>query len=95
MDEIETEQWTRYTDSGTEPESGSLRQESNLRLVFIAFSDLSEIIHETIMLLYSKEQLLDGQRLVSTYLQYLQWYERLPERLRLGTNSTPVVLFAQ
>jgi hypothetical protein len=95
MDEIEKEQWTQYTDAGTGPEDRSLPQESNLRLVFAAFSDLSEIIHGTIMLLYSKEQSLNGATLVSIYLQYLQWYDGLPDCLRLGTNSTPVVLFAQ
>lgn len=96
MDEIEKEQWAQYTDAGTAgPENPSLRQESNLRRVFTAFSDLSEIIHETIMFLYSNERVLNGPTLVSIYLQYLQWYDGLPDCLRLGTNSTPVVLFAQ
>lgn len=95
MDEIEREQWKRYTDSKSEPETSGSSQESNLRQVFTAFSDLSALIHETILLLYSKEQLLNSQRLIAVYLQYLQWYSDLPDCLRLGANSTPVVLFAQ
>jgi hypothetical protein len=31
---------------------------------------------------------------MSTYTQYLDWYDKMPETLRLGRNSTPAVLFA-
>lgn len=95
VDEIEKEEWKKYTDSGPEAENSGYRQESNIRLIFAAFSDLSTIIHETILLLYSKDEPLDSHKLVATYLQYLQWYSKLPDKLRMGGNSTPVVLFAQ
>ncbi|KIL86066.1 hypothetical protein FAVG1_10460 [Fusarium avenaceum] len=36
----------------------------------------------------------DARELLSMYTQYLNWYDRIPEVLRLGHNFTPAVLFA-
>jgi hypothetical protein len=33
--------------------------------------------------------------LLSTYTQYLDWYDQIPEVLKLGINFTPAVLFVQ
>ena len=94
VNEIDQESWIGHTDEGT-PLNNSTPQDSNLRLVFAAFSDFSELVHQTIMLLYSDEQPLNGNDIVAIYLKYLQWYDTLPDQLRLGSNSTPVVLFTQ
>jgi hypothetical protein len=94
VDEIEHEKWIAYTDEGSQS-TESTRQEANLRLVFMAFSDLSELVHQTVMLLYSNELPLNGREILIIYTKYLQWYANLPDQLRLGKNSTPVVLFAQ
>ncbi|KAF4962006.1 hypothetical protein FSARC_9883 [Fusarium sarcochroum] len=37
---------------------------------------------------------LTARELLSMYTQYLNWYDRIPEVLRLGHNFTPAVLFA-
>ncbi|KEF53540.1 uncharacterized protein A1O9_10515 [Exophiala aquamarina CBS 119918] len=92
VDEIEHEKWTAYTDEGCQSTESSL-QEANLRLVFMAFSDLSELVHQSVMLLYSNELPLTSHEILVIYTKYLQWYANLPDQLRLGNNSTPVVLF--
>ncbi|KAM0211849.1 hypothetical protein ACHAPQ_006046 [Fusarium lateritium] len=37
---------------------------------------------------------LTAREILSMYTQYLNWYDRIPEVLRLGHNFTPAVLFA-
>ncbi|ESU10515.1 hypothetical protein FGSG_02799 [Fusarium graminearum PH-1] len=37
---------------------------------------------------------LTARELLNMYTQYLNWYDRIPEVLRLGHNFTPAVLFA-
>ncbi|TVY80846.1 Nitrogen assimilation transcription factor nirA, partial [Lachnellula suecica] len=37
---------------------------------------------------------VNSKALVSLYNQYIQWYDTIPESLRLGHNYTPAVLFA-
>lgn len=94
VDEIEDEEWIPYTDDGLAANSAS-RQKINMRLVFNSFSDLSELVHETTYALYSPKALLTGHMILAIYTRYLQWYQNLPDQLRLGSNSTPAVLSAQ
>jgi len=94
VDEIEWEEWVPYTDEGLALNSVT-RQESNVRLVFKCFSELGEIVHNATVLLYSDKPILNSHKLLEIYTQYLQWYDNLPDQLRLGGNSTPIVLFTQ
>jgi len=94
IDEIEAEVWTPYTDEGLAVNSVT-RQESNVRSVFKCFSDLGELVHDATIVLYSDTPTLNSQKVLSIYTQYLQWYDDLPDPLRLGSNSTPIVLFTQ
>jgi len=94
VDEIEREEWVPYTDDGLAQNSAS-RQEGNMRLVFKSFSDLSELVHKATYTLYSDQAPLSGHKILAIYTEYLQWYEKLPDQLRLGGNSTPTVLFTQ
>ena len=72
VEEIEHEEWVPYTDEGCGTMIVS-RQESNMRLVFTAFSSLSEIVHQTTVLLYSDKARLSGRDILAVYTKYLQW----------------------
>ncbi|KAJ0279367.1 hypothetical protein COL940_006777 [Colletotrichum noveboracense] len=43
---------------------------------------------------FALDQPLTSRDLLGIYTQYLNWYDRIPEVLRLGHNFTPAVLFA-
>ncbi|KAM0298048.1 hypothetical protein ACHAPM_008744 [Fusarium culmorum] len=43
---------------------------------------------------FALDQPLTARELLNMYTQYLNWYDRIPEVLRLGHNFTPAVLFA-
>ncbi|KAF4451946.1 hypothetical protein F53441_5141 [Fusarium austroafricanum] len=48
----------------------------------------------SLYILHSPGKPLTARELLSMYTQYLNWYDRIPEVLRLGHNFTPAVLFA-
>jgi hypothetical protein len=73
----------------------SCEQPSNVRSVSKCFCELSELVHQSLYILHSPGQPLASKDLLSIYTQYLNWYDRIPEVLRLGQNFTPAVLFAQ
>ncbi|QPC59847.1 hypothetical protein HYE67_002078 [Fusarium culmorum] len=68
-------------------------QRSNERSVYQCFCELSKLIHQSLYLLYSPGKPLTARGLLSIYTEYLDWYDRIPEVLRLGHNFTPAVLF--
>jgi len=45
--------------------------------------------------LYTPGANVTSKALLETYTEYLGWYAAIPTTLRLGSNSTPAVLFAQ
>ena len=77
------------------PLQGSYEQLSNVRSVYKCFCELSELVHQSLYVLYSPVRRLTSWNLLGIYSQYLDWYDRIPEVLRLGHNFTPAVLFAQ
>lgn len=52
-------------------------------------------MHQSLYILHSPGRPLTSRDLLGIYTQYLNWYDRIPEVLRLGHNFTPAVLFAQ
>jgi hypothetical protein len=70
-------------------------QPSNVRSVYKCFCELTELVHETMYVLYTPGRCLMGRDIVKLYTKYLGWYDNIPEVLRLGHNFTPSVLFAQ
>ncbi|KAK5245285.1 hypothetical protein LTS06_009291, partial [Exophiala xenobiotica] len=92
IDEIEHEPWQPYTDQGIHADR-SLHQPSNLRSVYKAFAELSEIVHKTNLCLQAEDTRDITARVRGLYTEYLQFYGSLPDSLRLGGNSTPPVLF--
>ncbi|KAG7426153.1 Nitrogen assimilation transcription factor nit-4 [Fusarium oxysporum f. sp. raphani] len=91
--DIEASLWVPYTDDGA-PLQRSYQQPSNVRSVYKCFCELSELVHQSLYILYSPGKPLTARELLNIYTQYLNWYERIPEVLRLGHNFTPAVLFA-
>jgi hypothetical protein len=65
-----------------------------VRSVYKCFCELSELVHNSLYVLHSPGKPVTSRDLLNTYTQYLNWYDRIPEVLRLGTNFTPAVLFA-
>ncbi|KAK3996365.1 fungal-specific transcription factor domain-containing protein [Cladorrhinum sp. PSN332] len=76
------------------PLQRSCEQPSNVRSVYKCFCELSELVHQSLYILHSPGRPLTSKDLLDIYTQYLNWYERIPEVLRLGHNFTPAVLFA-
>ena len=94
MEEVELSEWVPYTDDGV-PETKYASQPSNVRSVYKAFCEVSELVHQTLYTLYAAGQSLTSNEILAVYTRYLNWYSSLPEALRLGHNFTPAVLFAQ
>ncbi|KAI1160843.1 fungal-specific transcription factor domain-containing protein [Nemania serpens] len=93
VDGIEASLWIPYTDDGA-PLQRSCEQPSNVRSVYKCFCELSELVHQSLYVLHSPGRPLTSRDLLSLYTQYLNWYDSIPEVLRLGHNFTPAVLFA-
>jgi hypothetical protein len=93
IDDIEASLWVPYTDDGA-PLQRSCEQPSNVRSVYKCFCELSELVHQSLYILHSPRKPLTARDLLNIYTQYLNWYDRIPEVLRLGHNFTPAVLFA-
>ncbi|KAJ3496131.1 hypothetical protein NLG97_g2885 [Lecanicillium saksenae] len=91
--DIESSLWVPYTDDGA-PLQRSCEQPSNVRSVYKCFCELSELVHQSLYMLHSPGKPLTARELLNIYTQYLNWYDRIPEALRLGHNFTPAVLFA-
>jgi hypothetical protein len=94
IEEIESSEWLPYTDRGA-PEVRSANQPSNVRSVYRCFCELSELVHQSLYILYTPGRHLTSNELLTIYTRYLNWYSSLPEALRLGHNFTPAVLFGQ
>ena len=77
------------------PLQRSCEQPSNVRSVYKCFCELSELVHQSLYVLHSPGRPLTSRDLLNIYTQYLNWYDLIPEVLRLGHNFTPAVLFAQ
>ncbi|KAI0020035.1 nitrogen assimilation transcription factor nirA [Xylariomycetidae sp. FL0641] len=93
IDDIEASLWIPYTDDGA-PLQRSCEQPSNVRSVYKCFCELSELVHQSLYILHSPGKPVTSRDLLSIYTQYLNWYDGIPEVLRLGHNFTPAVLFA-
>ncbi|KAI2615335.1 fungal-specific transcription factor domain-containing protein [Hypoxylon sp. NC1633] len=93
IDDIEASLWIPYTDDGA-PLQRSCEQPSNVRSVYKCFCELSELVHQSLYVLHSPSKPVTSRELLGIYTQYLNWYDKIPEVLRLGHNFTPAVLFA-
>ncbi|KAL5610949.1 hypothetical protein FOBRF1_007066 [Fusarium oxysporum] len=82
------------TPAGGAPLQLQYEQPSNERSVYKCLCELSELVHKSLYLLHSPRKSLTAQGLLGIYTEYLDWYNGVPEVLRLGHNFTPGVLFA-
>jgi len=88
----EEDDWVPYSD-GEQPLPRDTQQPSNTRSVYRSFCELASIMHSSSYGLFQPGRGVTSQDLVNLYVEYLDWYNVLPEALRLGDNSTPMVLF--
>ncbi|KAF7862637.1 hypothetical protein EAF04_007510 [Stromatinia cepivora] len=95
VDTIEASAWIPYTDdeSGA-PLERNCTQPSNIRSVYATFCELSELVHQSLYLLYAPGSNFTSNSLLQVYTRYLRWYDSIPAALRLGHNFTPSVLFS-
>ncbi|PFH60922.1 hypothetical protein XA68_18542 [Ophiocordyceps unilateralis] len=92
ISDVEASLWVPYTDDGA-PLQRSCEQPSNVRSVYKCFCELSELVHQSLYLLHSPGHPLAAREILSMYTHFLNWYDQVPEVLRLGHNFTPAVLF--
>ncbi|SCO88889.1 related to nitrate assimilation regulatory protein nirA [Fusarium oxysporum] len=92
--DVEASVWIPYTGDGA-PLQLQYEQPSNERSVCKCLCELSERVHKSLYLLHSPRKSLTAHGLLGTYTEYLDWYNGVPEVLRLGHNFTPAVLFTQ
>ncbi|KAH8816772.1 fungal-specific transcription factor domain-containing protein [Xylogone sp. PMI_703] len=93
IDHIEAASWIPYTDDAP-IEQFPTQQPSNVRSVYKTFCELSEIVHHSLYAYYTPGKFVTSQTLLRIYRRYLDWYDQIPNALRLGQNFTPAVLFA-
>jgi hypothetical protein len=90
----EGEPWVEYTDhpKGRQSESSAaIGSES----VHEQICELSQIIHSGLYVLYTPGADLTGGRVITMYERYLDWFNALPELLRLEADATPSTFFMQ
>ncbi|WKT49450.1 hypothetical protein QSH57_014380 [Fusarium oxysporum f. sp. vasinfectum] len=91
--DVEASVWVPYTGDGA-PLQLQYEQPSNERSVYKCLCELSERVHKSLYLLHSPRKSLTAHGLLCIYTEYLEWYNGVPEVLRLGHDFTPAVLFA-
>ncbi|KGQ02687.1 Nitrogen assimilation transcription factor nit-4 [Beauveria bassiana D1-5] len=89
--DVETSPWVPYVDGDVHLQPPV--QLSNVRTVYQCFCELNEAAHQTLYVLYSPGKSPGAADVLHNYCRYLNWYDQLPEGMRLGHNSTPAVLF--
>ncbi|RQM07145.1 hypothetical protein DH86_00003497, partial [Scytalidium sp. 3C] len=94
IEHIEAASWIPYTDDEKPGEQYNTQQPSNVRSVYKTFCELSEIVHQSLYSYYTPGRYVTSQTLLRIYRRYLDWYDQIPNSLRLGQNFTPAVLFA-
>lgn len=94
IESIENSLWAPYRDDSMEHER-SFEEPSNVRTIHRYFCELSEIIHNSLYVLYSPGGTLSSTTLLEIYPHYLAWKESLPESCHLVTTPIPAVLHLQ
>ncbi|EXK25618.1 hypothetical protein FOMG_17719 [Fusarium oxysporum f. sp. melonis 26406] len=90
--EIDASHWVPYTDDGALLQL-PCEQPSHEQSVFKCFCELSELVHQSLYLVHSPRKPLIARVLLRIFTDYLNWYDGVPNLLRLGHNFTPTVLF--
>lgn len=94
IEKEEDEDWVPYTDAGIQA-GRTYKQRSNIVSVFRSLCEISEIINDTLYLLYAPGGHLTSRKILGVYELYLDWYNALLVELRLAQNFTPAVLYIQ
>ena len=92
VEKEEDEDWVPYTDAGLQA-GRTYTQRSNYVSVFRSLCEITEIISDTLYLLYAPGGHLTSRKILGVYEIYLDWYNALLVELRLAQNFTPAVLY--
>ncbi len=74
---------------------GLYEQRSNVRSVYSCSCELSELVHWSLGVLCAPGQLIKSRDILGVYAQHLNWYDGIPDVLKLGQNFTPAAFFVQ
>ncbi|KAI0996624.1 hypothetical protein K3495_g11559 [Podosphaera aphanis] len=85
--------WVPCTEENDLPCEIKPKQVSNIKSVFLTFCGLSELVHNSLYLLYSPATEVTKTKLLACYNSYLYWYDKIPVNLQHGQDFTPAVLF--
>lgn len=66
-------------------------QPTDVRSVLVCLYELSELVNESLYILYTPTKQSRYEKVLSIHNQYLMWYASLPSALRRGQDSTPAV----
>jgi hypothetical protein len=94
VESIESSPWAPYRDEGIEQDRG-LEERSNVRTIHRCLCELSEIIHDSLYVLYTPGENLSSTSLLEVYAHHLAWKGSLPEPCHLDANPIPAVLHLQ
>ncbi|KAK3376353.1 fungal-specific transcription factor domain-containing protein [Lasiosphaeria ovina] len=90
IDALESLLWIPITDDGLYTKYS---QPSNTRTVFRCLCEISDLVHQSVFMLRTPGRPLTRDALLEIYTNYLDWYDGIPNSMRLGLSSTPAVLF--
>lgn len=86
--------WAPYSEDNIR--FGSIYQQpTNITSIFFSYIGLSEIINESLYLLYSPGERITSEQVLAIHVRYLKWYTSLPLALRRGEDFAPAILVLQ
>ena len=78
--EDDDEEWIAYG-------IAQARKPSARSSTFNRIASLSKIVNSTLLMFFAPSQTLSGSLLLSEYAKYQNWFENLPENLRISEDS--------
>lgn len=94
IESIENSPWVPYRDEGIEQER-SLEERSHVCTINRCLCELSEIIHDSLYVLYAPGGNLSSTTLLEVYANHRAWKGSLPEPCHLDATPMPAVLHLQ
>jgi len=93
-DENDLDPWKPCTDWAEQDPSAAFRPILTHSFAYY-FSLLSEIVNDTVFMFYAPRERFTSRLLSDFHERYLQWFTKLPEKLRIFANATPHVIALQ
>src|SRR5271170_3803018 len=94
IESVENSPWVPYRDGGIVQER-NFKEPSNVRTIHRCVCELSEIMHDSLYVLYTPGGNFSSKTLLEIYAHYLAWKASLPEPCHIGATPMPAVLHLQ